>query len=296
MAVAGILPTIGCVYLWSLRERKQLRHSPLTRNLLRPPGHTLRIKMIDAVSELVISTMILMLLPLVQYAVYISQSYFAGLAETPSRLWANIILGTVVFAYFARRLSSHLTQMKYDALGLEGEMATGEELNQLMLDGCRVYHDIPFPYGNIDHVVVSPSGVFAVNAKVLGKPKDADNAEVVVDQQRGIIRFPDREYRIRTQQFETEAKWLEDHLSASTGLPVDVESILALPGWFIKERIGKGPVYVINPYRPHKFFVHKRQVLSPERIQQIAHQLEQLVRDIEPSFRKMLERWEEANR
>ena len=58
---------------------------------------------------------------------------------------------------------------------------TSEELNQLMLDGCRVFHDIPFPYGNIDHVVVSRSGVYSVNAKMCGKPKEGGSVDVVVD-------------------------------------------------------------------------------------------------------------------
>ena len=62
--------------------------------------------------------------------------------------------------------------------------------------------------------------------------------------------------------------------------------MLALPGWYIKERIGRGSVYVFNPVKPQKFFLHNRQVHSPEMVQRIAHQLEKLCRNVEPSFRE----------
>ena len=43
-----------------------------------------------------------------------------------------------------RKLLRLLNERKSYALGLDGELATAEELNQLMRDGCRVFHDIPF--------------------------------------------------------------------------------------------------------------------------------------------------------
>lgn len=62
--------------------------------------------------------------------------------------------------------------------------------------------------------------------------------------------------------------------------------MLALPGWFVKKRIGRGSVYVFNPHKPQKFFLHNRQVLTPKQIEQVAHQLEQLCRDVEPKYKE----------
>ena len=50
-------------------------------------------------------------------------------------------------------------------LGYEGEIAVGQELNQLMLQGKHVYHDFPADKFNIDHIVVGRSGIFAVETK-----------------------------------------------------------------------------------------------------------------------------------
>ena len=40
------------------------------------------------------------------------------------------------------------------ASGLEAEREVGELLTQLLLDGCLVLNDVPFPYGKLDHIVI----------------------------------------------------------------------------------------------------------------------------------------------
>lgn len=294
LAFIGFVPTLGFMHYWKRKERRELRESPLTRNLLRAPGHSLRYKIADQADELMQCVVLMVMMPLMAFTCHVSLSYFAGWPDSTFRIGATVMVAIAATIFFGIRLVSTMTQLKYLSLGLEGELATGEELNQLMLDGCRVFHDIPFPYGNIDHVVVCTSGVYAVNSKMLGKPKDGEGkADIIVDQQSGVVRFPDREYRIPTAQFESEKRWLTQHLTSAVGQQTEVEPILALPGWFVKERIGRGLVYVINPHKPKKFFIRNRQVLQPDVVQQVAHQLEQLVRDVEPSFRVKRERWEQ---
>jgi hypothetical protein len=293
LVFVGLLPILAIVLFWRAKEREYSRKSPLTRNMLRPPGHSLRKKIDDLSAEIDFYFLSIITIPLFVFAAHISQSYFTGEPESILRLFLSGSLGIGLVLLAGRRLLPLLSKRKILTLGLEGELATGEELNQLMLEGCRVFHDIPFPYGNIDHVVVSCSGVFSVNAKMLGKPKDANvDAGITVDQQRGIVIFPDRQYRIPVEQFATETNWLSKHLSSATGQTVNVEAILALPGWFVKERVGRGPVFVLNPHKPKKFFVHNRQIIGPEAFAQIAHQLEQLCRDVEPSYTRKQNRWD----
>lgn len=293
IAIIGLLPIKVIFSIWRTRECRNLRESPLTGNLLRPPGYSLRQKVDDLNIDIVSYLVAIVMIPLLVFVVHVSQSYFAGESESFLRITMSVFLGLVLTSLAGWRLSRLLAERKNYVLGLEGELATGEELNQLMLDGCRVFHDIPFPFGNIDHVVVSPSGVFSVNSKTLCKPKSGDGkAEVTVDHQRNLIRFPDHESRIPIEQLETEGNWLSQKLSSSVGRSITVEPILALPGWYVKERIGRGSVYVINPRNPQKFFVQDRKLLSPELVQQVAHQLEQMCRDVEPSYREKRERWE----
>jgi len=61
-------------------------------------------------------------------------------------------------------------------LGREGEEYTGQELNFLMSKGAIVYHDIPYIYGNIDHVVIALDKIFAIVRSVspASRLSDAD--------------------------------------------------------------------------------------------------------------------------
>jgi hypothetical protein len=79
---------------------------------------------------------------------------------------------------------------------------------------------------------------------------------------------------------------LELPSASAVGQSISVEPMLALPGWYITERKGRGSYYVFNPHQPQKFFLHERKVLSDQMQTQIAHQLDQLCRSFEPSYRK----------
>ncbi len=46
------------------------------------------------------------------------------------------------------------------------EKEVGRMLAELLLDGCLVLNDVPFPYGNLDHLVIRPDGtVFLIETK-----------------------------------------------------------------------------------------------------------------------------------
>lgn len=285
--VVGVLPIIGLVQLRRWAEHRYKRESPLARDLLRPPGHSLRAKIDDLSLDIDGYLVAILVIPVLAFAAHVSQSYFAGTPESGSRTAISILVAATALMIAGWQLLKLLQKRKWFIIGWEGELATAEELNQLMLDGCRVFHDIPFQYGNIDHVVVSRSGVYAVNTKTPGKPKEGNGrAEVVIDHKENVFRFPDHEAQIPGEQIEGEAKWLSTYLTSSVARPITVEPMLALPGWYIKERIGRGSVYVINPIKPQRFFVQNREVLNAELIQQVAHQLEQLCRVVEPSYKQ----------
>lgn len=172
-------------------------------------------------------------------------------------------------------------------LGFLGERAVGEELNKLMFDRYHVFHD--FPGGddwNIDHVIVGPSGVFAVETKAYRKRKGAgpDFHKVVFDGK--TLRFPCRggKSRVDTKpldQARRNSKSLSVFLSKSTGEPTHVEPILTFPGWFV-DRKGLGDVHVLNHRQFRDCVVRNGPAkLSSEQIQRIVHQLEQQCRNVE---------------
>jgi len=49
---------------------------------------------------------------------------------------------------------------------LTAEREVGELLTKLLLDGCLVLNDVPYPYGNLDHVVIREDRtVFLIETK-----------------------------------------------------------------------------------------------------------------------------------
>ena len=283
-ALASVFALIAGVTLWQKRVKKRNRRSPLTQKMLRPPGESLRIQIVDLDFENNFMVVMLIVMPFIMFAIHVSQSYFGEYPESLIRVGGSVVIALVAGFIMLRKITTALDKRRRLVLGLEGELATGEELNQLMLSGCRVYHDVPTDYGNIDHVVVSNSGVFSVETKMVGKLNDGGTCKITVDHNSDTVKFGDLNWKIPTQQLDTNSNWLSKHLTKAVGRPIEVESMLALPGYFIEQRIGRSNVFVFNPKDPKRFFVHKRKTHTPEQVQQIAHQIEQLCRNVEPSF------------
>ena len=136
-------------------------------------------------------------------------------------------------------------------LGFDGERAVGEELNRLMLDGCQVFHDLQMDgIGNIDHVVVAPHAVFAVEtkAKRKRKPKESDGDDYRVTFTGDELVYPFGKDRKDLNQVRRNANVLAKKLEQLTKESVPVKSVLVLPGWLI-ERTGKSDVAVVNDKR-----------------------------------------------
>jgi Nuclease-related domain len=179
---------------------------PLTRDLLRSPGYSLRVHVdhitLDAISDLVC-----------MMVVSSSAALVFARVDRPERSAWMYRLATVlligVFIFFAIRLARRWGRLLQLRLGLDGEMATGEELNQLMLRGCHVFHDLPADGFNIDHVVVGPARVFAVETKARSKaPRGAcgDGARLVYDG--NVLHFPGWREQEPLEQARSRAKWL----------------------------------------------------------------------------------------
>lgn len=279
----GLIPAglvaVGVIFVLAVAHWRKWRNCsdgsrrPLTEELLRPPGYSLNSTIEDASLDLYAAAILIVAAPLIGYSVAISLVHFAAGFESTLLPMATVIvvLGTVVV--FARVIFNAAKKRRQYVDGLIAEQFTGRELDQTMLDGCRVFHDVPITYGNVDHVVVGESGVFAIETKSIRKVKTGQQ-KIVVDKAAGIIQFPHKNWKIPVDQLETIKNQLKTFLSRSTGEPVDIEVLLALPGWFIDRNQGNGSNLVFNPKNSRNLFTAKPAKLSAKRIEQIAYQLE----------------------
>lgn len=273
---------IGLILLWRKRLESK-RRSPLTQMLLRAPGETLRNELDDTRDDLLTNMVMLPVLPLIIYSFHVSQSYFLGEEESVLRTVIGILFGIGTITYLLFTILKQLKRANKLRLGYESEVAIAQELNQLMRDGAYVFHDVPAEGFNIDHVIVWPKGVFAVETKGRMKPKrdrGNEDAKVIFDGQR--LQFPGWSEIAPLDQATRQARWLEQWLSSAVGEKVGVKPVLALPGWYVELK-GRSDVVIINGKNASGTFSKLfHTALSDEMTKRIAHQLEQRCRDVEP--------------
>lgn len=282
VVVLGIAALILWSLVWWLRKTGARRRSPLTRNLLRAAGESIRPQLEDLSLDMMGLACLLVMLPVIVYSLWISELHFGGRQITGRSLGIHVTLTLAALGGIAVRLWKVINRRRSLQLALDGEMSIGQELNQLMLKGYAVYHDFPGDHFNIDHIVVAPAGVFAVETKARPKPISDDGkaeAEVVYDGT--TLRFGNGENREFLEQAARQAKWLAKWLASAVGESIAVKPVLALPGWFIK-RVARGPVQVISGRDAGYLVRVDEQVVSATLMQRIVHQLDARCRTVEP--------------
>jgi TIR domain/Nuclease-related domain len=146
---------------------------PITDKLLRPPRESLRReieKMDEQINDVFIWTF---------FGPAIATAFFIVATPSLKPLGDSVILVApffatvaIVFSLLVWKLIHLIKRRRAYRLGFVGERAVAEELNQLMLEGCHVFHDVPMePYGNVDHVIVARTGIYAVETKTAAKKK-----------------------------------------------------------------------------------------------------------------------------
>lgn len=180
-------------------------------------------------------------------------------------------------------------------LGFDGERYVAAQLDPLLAQGYRVFHDFPLdgrPGGdattsNIDHIAIGPAGVFAIETKARRKPhtngaNGQQPHQVFFDG--SALTFPNG-YTDRKpiDQARRNADDLAGWLTGSDPERLHVTPVVAIPGWMI-ERTGKGSVAVLNPKELAKHLpALGRQPLSPEELRRFGDRLEDKCRDVEPA-------------
>lgn len=274
------VPAFG--YLLEARKRKARtdRHfaDPFRDRLLRPPGESGRLRIQELEESFDDHAMQLAVWTLVAGLVFA----LVARSMTPDQM---IVSGAVLLAltvpmamYQGRKLVKTMGRLRRERIGFAGERAVGEEINQLMADGYRIFHDVPMAGYNVDHVIAGPAGVFAVETKARRKPRlSSKTPEFRVKYDGKQLVFPRWTENRCLEQACRQAKGLGEFLSSSTGEPVNVSPILALPGWYVDASAQGGP-FVLNPKAIRGVVTACKVSLDSAAIQRVAHQLDQRAR------------------
>lgn len=240
----GLLPfllsagsALAFALTYKAAARRMSRRSPLAgRKVSKLPGQELVDRISSHETDLLLAVMLMyMALPLM-FMAWVGARFPLhevtwGGRETLFLSGALVLFGYGLFDYIRHHRARDRARD-----GLLAERVTGLQLNRLVAQGCLVLHDLPAEGFNIDHVVIAPRGVYAVETKSFRKPKQVergDNYRVSFDGK--ALRFPDFIERDAPAQAERQAQWLARVLRESLGCDVPVIPALALPGWLIAQ-------------------------------------------------------------
>ncbi len=140
--------------------------------------------------------------------------WYGYLTHSPRRplLFTVVAAAAVIFAGW--RIWSIRLRVKRLRQGRDGERAVGQFLERFHEDGGQVFHDIPGEGFNLDHVVISTHGIYAIETKTLSKPWPQAKVVVEGDALKVAGEEPDRS---PIEQVTAAARWLEKRLQESTG-------------------------------------------------------------------------------
>jgi hypothetical protein len=268
------------------KRRPKLPFKPDRDKLLRGPGESLQ-QRIQLMDENQIYLLVgLMALPILGGAGLLLAMQSAQVASPGVRMGLALLfsLGLVVGGSFY--LAKEAIRRGNHHLGWFGERMTAEELESLRQFGWRIFHDVPGENGriefNIDHVVVGPGGIFAIETKMRRKgnarPGRKDH-EVFYDGSE--LSWPWAEDTYGLKQAADNAQWLRDWLSLMTGERLEVQPILVFPCWYVVPPNARHPVSVVHTSYLPGFVSAPGEVLTPKQIDLFARQLESRCRDVE---------------
>jgi Nuclease-related domain len=138
-----------------------------------------------------------------------------------------------------------------------------------------VLHDIPALGFNLDHVVISTHGIYAIETKTRTKP--SSKARVVVEGDTltvaGRVLDPNP-----IEQVTAAARWLENELKRSTGKRFFVRGVVVFPGWFVEQRGPRGDLWVLEPKMLPGFIGQAPEMIAPTDVALAAYHLSRYVR------------------
>jgi hypothetical protein len=253
----------------SKRETK----SPIKDLPLRQPGQSSR----EAFDQLLEDRLLFPLMFAGGFCLIAFIEWIAVWFKVPRSPWLWTVVATIITIGAGRFILKNWGQFRARRLGITGEEAVGQYLEQhLRSTGFQVLHDIPANGFNLDHVVIGPSGVFVIETKTHSKPAKGASAVRYDGESVSVNGFkPDRDPIV---QAKSEARWLSNLFEQSTGRKVFVQPVVLYPGWFVEPQPPKVDVWVLNEKALPTFINNSRQAsLSNEDVHLLAFHLAKYV-------------------
>jgi hypothetical protein len=221
----------------------------------------------DYVGDYGLAAIVFCLMAILEWVGYLTQA-----PRRPVLLTIVAVIAVTVAGWRGKVTIGRLRRLK---LGRDGERVVGQFLERLRDGGGQVFHDIPGDGFNLDHVVVSTHGIYAIETKTLSKPWPRAIVTVEGDSLRVAGHAMDRN---PIEQVSAAARWLERLLLESTGRPFAVRGVVVFPGWFVEQKSTRGPVWVLEPKALPEFIAQEPESVTSSDVALASFHLSRYIR------------------
>ena len=158
-----------------------------------------------------------------------AEQLFAGYPTWQINLqlgFAIVVSGYAIYCLGKTALARRHVKFLHDA-----NIAIGHQLQQLTVEGSRIFHDVRTSSGVVDHVIIGQKGIYAVNviAHRSGKRAHARLRDNAIQYSNSKLTQSVIDINLKTARLQKEFRELVGH-------NVRVRSVIAVPGWEIGEQ------------------------------------------------------------
>lgn len=272
--VGGIYLVLGVLLARAFFHNRKHRLPVERSQLIRMPAQALN-SQIQSTSIEVMGLGVVITALMTSPFVYVGSQYISFTEPASISIMIAIAIGVIYGCVRAWKYTDQLIKLK---LGRDAELAVASELMKLQSLGYQVFHDVQADGFNIDHLVVGPNGVFAVETKGRHKrTNDAKNGQkdYVMSFENNQLNFPSWIEKEPLDQAQRQAKWVATWLNKASGMQLNVMPLLVYPGWFVNLK-SKPPFPVLNHKQLEKTIPTLRGTqLDPMQINAVSYQVVQ---------------------
>lgn len=254
--------------------KKKNKKSPLKDKPLRYAGQSIDEEIDKLINEDTLPYLVVCLVT-IAFAINEWWHYFKNPKPSPI-LTTFVALGFVSFFVF--KFFKLKTRLKSLKLGRDGERAVGQYLDNLREFGYKIFHDILADGFNIDHVIISRKGVFAIETKTYSKPYKGE-PQIIFDG----VNLSIKGIGVQSQpisQALASSQWLQRLLEETTGKKFPVKPVVLFPGWYITSTFQgkKSGIWVLEPKALPAFLKNQPALITQDDVALITYHLSRYIR------------------
>jgi hypothetical protein len=224
---------------WQLFARSLATHLNFPDSIMREAAQRFRdeFEQLSRQQSAYVATLVMFVVVFVVGYTFQASALFIGYPAWQLYLLLLALAGAIAFGIY--RLVRVVSAWREIRFLRDANIAVGHSLQRIASNHGRVYHDVVTSAGVVDHVILGPSGVYAINVVARRGPKQG-----TVKMDADGLRFSNRHGTVSVSDIATKTTRLEQDFRQLLRDSIRLRSVIAVPGWQVEMQNGDGCLVV----------------------------------------------------